>query len=40
MRPLQSSISLRKPDTVSRKSNAGIPRLTAVTADSRLEGGE
>jgi hypothetical protein len=33
-RPLQSSTSFRKPTTVSRKRNAGIPRLTAITAKS------
>jgi hypothetical protein len=29
-RPLQSSTSFRKPATVSRKCNAGIPHLTAI----------
>jgi hypothetical protein len=33
-RPLQSSTSFRKPATVSRKSNAGIPRLTAIATKS------
>jgi hypothetical protein len=37
MRPLRSSTSFRKPATVSRKSNAGIPRLTAVAAKSTRE---
>jgi hypothetical protein len=36
-RPLQSSTSFRKPATVSRKSNAGIPRLTAVATKSSQE---
>jgi hypothetical protein len=31
-RPLQSSTSFRKPATVCRKHNAGIPRLTAIAA--------
>jgi hypothetical protein len=31
-RPLQSSTSFRKPATVSRKSNVGIPQLTAIVA--------
>jgi hypothetical protein len=33
MRPLQSSTSFRKPATVSRKSNTGIPCLTAIAAN-------
>jgi hypothetical protein len=33
-RPLQSSTSFRKPTTIFRNSNAGIPRLTAITAKS------
>jgi hypothetical protein len=33
-RPLQSSTSFRKPATVSRKSNAGISRLTVIAAKS------
>jgi hypothetical protein len=33
-RPLQSSTSFRKPAIVSRKSNAGISRLTAIAAKS------
>jgi hypothetical protein len=33
-RPLQTSTSFRKPATVSRKRNAGIPRLTAIAAKS------
>jgi hypothetical protein len=37
MRLLQSSTSFRKPATVSRKSNDGIPRLTAVAAKSIRE---
>jgi hypothetical protein len=37
MRPLQSSTSFRKPSTASRKSNAGIPRLTAIAAKSTRE---
>jgi hypothetical protein len=37
MRPLQSSTSFRKPATVYRKSNAGIPRLTANVAKSTQE---
>jgi hypothetical protein len=37
MRPLQSSTSFRKPATVSRKSNVGIPRLTAIVAKSTRE---
>jgi hypothetical protein len=36
-RPLQSSTSFGKPTTVSRKLNAGIPRLTAITAKSTRE---
>jgi hypothetical protein len=36
-RPLQSSTSFRKPATVSRKRNAGIPRLTAIAAKSARE---
>jgi hypothetical protein len=36
-RPLQSSTSFRKPSTVYRKSNAGIPRLTAIAAKSARE---
>jgi hypothetical protein len=32
-RPLQSSTSFRKPATVSRKHNAGIPRLTTIVAN-------
>jgi hypothetical protein len=36
-RPLQSSTSFKKPATVSRKSNAGIPRLTAIAAKSTRE---
>jgi hypothetical protein len=36
-RPLPSSTSFRKPATVSRKSNAGIPRLTAIAAKSTQE---
>jgi hypothetical protein len=36
-RPLQSSTSFRKPATVSRERNAGIPRLTAITAKSTRE---
>jgi hypothetical protein len=34
MRPFQSSTSLRKPATVSRKRSIGIPRLTAIAAKS------
>jgi hypothetical protein len=37
MRPLQRSTSLRKPATISRKSNAEIPRLTAIAAKSTRE---
>jgi hypothetical protein len=37
MRPLQSSTSFRKPATVSKKSNAGILRLTAFAAKSTRE---
>jgi hypothetical protein len=37
MRPLQSSTSFRKPATVSRKSNAEIPRMTAIAAKSTRE---
>jgi hypothetical protein len=37
MRPLQSSTSFRIPATVSRKSNVGIPRLTAIVAKSTRE---
>ena len=33
-RPLQSSTSFRKPATVSRKRNAGMPRLTVIAAKS------
>jgi hypothetical protein len=33
-RPLQSSISFRKPTTVIGSSNAGIPCLTAIAAKS------
>jgi hypothetical protein len=36
-RPLQSSTSFRKPAIVSRKNNAGIPRLTAITAKPTRE---
>jgi hypothetical protein len=36
-RPLQSSTSFRKPAIVSRKRNAGIPRLTAIAAKSARE---
>jgi hypothetical protein len=36
-RPLQSSTSFRNPATVSRKSNAGIPRLTAIATKSTRE---
>jgi hypothetical protein len=36
-RPLPSSTSIRKSSTVSRKSNAGIPRLTAIVAKSTRE---
>jgi hypothetical protein len=36
-RPLQSSTSFRKPATVSRKSNAGIPSLTAIATKSTRE---
>jgi hypothetical protein len=36
-RPLQSSTSFRKLAIVSRKSNAGIPRLTAIAAKSTRE---
>ena len=36
-RPLQSSTSFRKPATVSRERNAGIPRLTAIAAKSTRE---
>jgi hypothetical protein len=36
-RPLPSSTSFRKPATVSRKSNAGIPRLIAIAAKSTQE---
>jgi hypothetical protein len=36
-RPLQSSNSFRKPAIVSRKHNAGIPRLTAIAAKSARE---
>jgi hypothetical protein len=36
-RPLSSSTSFKKPATVSRKSNAGIPRLTAIAAKSTQE---
>jgi hypothetical protein len=36
-RPFQSSTSFRKPATVSRKRNAGIPRLTASAAKSTRE---
>jgi hypothetical protein len=35
--PLQSSTSFRKPATVYRKRNAGIPRLTAIAAKSARE---
>jgi hypothetical protein len=37
IRPLQSSTSFRKHATVYRKSNAGIPRLTAIVAKSTRE---
>jgi hypothetical protein len=37
MRPLQSFTSFGKSATVSRKSNAGIPRLTAIAAKSTRE---
>jgi hypothetical protein len=36
-RPLPSSTSFRKPATVCRKSNAGIPRLTSIAAKSTRE---
>jgi hypothetical protein len=36
-RPLQSSTSFRKPATISRERNAGIPRLTAIAAKSTQE---
>jgi hypothetical protein len=36
-RPLQSSISFRKPTTISRKSNVGIPSLTVIAAKSTQE---
>jgi hypothetical protein len=36
-RPLQSSTSFRKPATVSRKRNAGIPSLTIIAAKSARE---
>jgi hypothetical protein len=36
-RPLQRSTSIRKPATVSRQRNAGIPRLTAIAAKSTQE---
>jgi hypothetical protein len=36
-RPLQSSTSFRKPAIVSRKSDAGTPRLTAIAAKSNRE---
>jgi hypothetical protein len=36
-RPLQSSTGFRKPAIVSRKSNAGIPRLTAIAKKSTRE---
>nr|ACL52717.1 unknown [Zea mays]ACN34841.1 unknown [Zea mays] len=36
-RPLQSSTSFRKSATVSGKSNAGNPRLTAIAAKSTRE---
>jgi hypothetical protein len=37
MRPLQSSTSFRKHATVSKKSNAGIPRLIVIVAKSTRE---
>jgi hypothetical protein len=36
-RPLQSSTSFQKPATISGKSNAGIPRPTAIAAKSTQE---
>jgi hypothetical protein len=36
-RPLQSSTSFRKPATVSRERNVGIPHLTTIAAKSTRE---